>query len=367
VFRGLFAQVFKVQIIKNITLFVSFLGYNHSIILSTSATNNIAAELSSISPILTEVSDYPDTNQDKLNEKGNTIGNIISGWDDAVYNDILYTVLFDFESNDYALYKSNLDGSNEIKIYTGEIHRINIVDNWIYYLDTYDKGALYKMRLDGTDITKLYNDGIRYPNIIGELVYYSLFPYKGLYKIKTDGTRKTLLHDSVCSSIMVTDDWIYFTTDGFKLHKIKTDGSQLTKLNDDATYYPNVYGDWIYYATKNGFYKIKIDGTQKTKLHDDELRYTNIDDDWIYFTNFTGDSGLYKMRLDGSDITKLDDGDRSGRVISISIIGDWIRYSKDIVEDYEVYQIRKDGTEKKLIRPGIYSPWQNNITETQNN
>lgn len=318
-------------------------------------------EKASISPIpMDSPTVTPSKTQDNKSgsdKRGNTVGNIISGWDCAVQNDILYSVLFDFDSFNYALYSSHIDGSDELKIYSGEIHILNIIGNWIYYSDSANDNTLCKMKTDGSSITKITDDEAMYINVIGDWIYYSVYPQAGLYKIKLDGTGKTKLLSYQCAYVIAVNDWIYFSNsnDNDKLYKIRTDGSQLTKMNDDDSNYPNIFKDWIYYSTESGLYKMKTDGSEKIKLNDDDLRYINVDGDWVYYINFTQNSGLYKMRLDGSDITKLDEGRKGERLKSISIIGDWIRYIKDIGDDYEVYQIKKDGTDKKMIRPGIYS------------
>lgn len=299
------------------------------------------------------ISNSQDNNETIM--RGNTIGNLISGWDDAVSSDgKLYSVLYNFDSSDYALYRSNIDGSNEKKIYSGEIHRLNVLDGWIYFGNSSKNGTLCKIKTDGSSMTQIGDDEtVSEVTVVGDWIYYGISYKQELYKIKIDGTNKTKICDFEPAYMNIDDGWIYFSdaNAGLELYKIRTDGSDLIKLNDEPTHYTNVYKDWIYYNSKHGFIKIKQDGTEKTKLSDNDFRNTNINNDWIYYVDFTKNSSLYKMKLDGSGAVKITDG----KVSSFSILGDWIRITIHIPEDWEIYQIKKDGTGKKLIRPGMNS------------
>lgn len=320
--------------------------------LSNSTRNDSMIEVNT-SLVLSSVSSKL-ANKDTT-KRGNTIGNLISGWDYAVSSDgLLYSVLFDFDSSNYALYSSNIDGSNENKIYIGEIHILNILYGWIYFSNSGKNGTLCKIKTDGSNIAQISDDeNVSQVTLVDDWIYYGINYKQVLYKIKIDGTNKTKLCDFEPAYMNIDDDWIYFSdaNAGLELYKIRTDGSDLIKLNDEPTHYTNVYKDWIYYKSNNGFIKIKLDGTEKTKLSDNDMRNINVNNDLIYYIDFTNNSDLYKMKLDGTGAIKITDG----KVSSFSIIGDWIRFTIHIPEDWETYQIKKDGTEKKLIRPGIDS------------
>lgn len=78
--------------------------------------------------------------------------------------------------------------------------------------------------------------------------------------------------------VAIQGDWIYYRNDALNgnLYKVKTDGTKKTKLNDDDVVNINVVGDWIYYFDVKSrsfagdvyhIYRIKIDGTEKTKIY----------------------------------------------------------------------------------------------------
>ena len=99
--------------------------------------------------------------------------------------------------------KPNTVGSNTNNISRGLT--ISIQDDWIYY--SFEHG-LYKAKLDGTQMTKLVDgDYITTINVVGEWIYYvkqtdihrhddeydGHIYYKNLYKIKINGSSKTLV------------------------------------------------------------------------------------------------------------------------------------------------------------------------------
>ncbi|MCL2518875.1 MAG: DUF5050 domain-containing protein, partial [Oscillospiraceae bacterium] len=111
---------------------------------------------------------------------------------------------------------------------------IVIADNWIYYK-------------------------------IAESPY--LLYYKNLYKMRLDGSEKTLLDEDDIQCINVLGDWIYYCnmSDGQYLYKIRTDGTGKTKLNENRSFYIHVVDDWIYYLSfnDNTFYRIRTDGSER--------------------------------------------------------------------------------------------------------
>ncbi len=87
----------------------------------------------------------------------------------------------------------------------------------------------------------------------------------------------------------VNGEWIYFsnTSDGAKLYKIRTDGSKKTLISNDSAICIYVLGNWLYYSNVSDNYKmckIKTDGTQRTPLNSDFSLYKNVISDWFYYT-----------------------------------------------------------------------------------
>ncbi len=269
---------------------------------------------------------------------GNTSGNIINEGILAAKDGWIY---YSFYSK---LFKMKSDGSERTELYSEACKSIAVQGEWIYFCNISDGERLYKIKTDGSQLSKMDDsESCRCINAVGDWIYYSTWK-EGTYKIRPDGSEKTLLISETTYNMTVIDDWIYYGTNP-QFYKMKTDGSQITQIIDSA-YYTNVVDGWIYYDD-DGLYKIRTDGREKTQLNDVESSNINVNGDWIYYTTWSDKSKsslLYKMRTDGSEETKL----HKVGGFKIHIAGDWVYYCNPY--DLYYYKIQKDGSNNKKIK-----------------
>lgn len=293
--------------------------------------------------------DTSDSTTESLDEntRGNTVGNIVNGGLVAQYGDWIY-YSNEVDSENYpgapsnapsvlsGLSKSRLDGTEKTYItYVPNVVFINVIDEWIYYID----GGI-RVERDAEELWQGY-----------------------IYKIRTDGTEKTQLTEDNCWYMSVIGDWIYYAnvTDGGRIYKMRTDGSENTRVNDDESACLNVVDGWIYYANQSDggkIYKVSIDGTERTKLNDDESAYLNAVDGWIYYSNQSDGLRIYKIRMDGTERTKLCDDENCSYV---NVTGDHVYYQLNIEtkttsqhltqyhEAWNLCSMSADGTEPLLL------------------
>ncbi len=297
------------------------------------------------------------------NESGNNYGNLANGGY-AAYNDgYIYYVngIGVGGTSDGKLYRVNSDWTETTKIVDDKAQSINIVGDWIYYINKSDNYKLYKARKDGTQKMMLSEERCNSIHVKGDWIYYGVSYYiKGesigeLYKMKTDGSNRQKISDDYVINIIVEDEWIYCRTETYIpeegeykyfLHKIKTDGTEKIKLSDEKVYIFTLYDQWIYYVNGDrNLCKIDIDGNNKSIITEDEVLDFNIDGEWIYYRNLSDYDNLYIIKPDGSSKEKISEG----RVSGIHFVGDWIYYTAIFAEDVEPYRIKLDGTEKSPI------------------
>jgi hypothetical protein len=228
--------------------------------------------------------------------------------------------------------KSNTINNNEEKIpaintygnTTGNIVNVGIAaiqGEWIYYSNVSHRGELYKIRVDGSDKTLVGEDNATFINVVGDWVYYSdSFGGEKLYKIRTDGTDLTSLHDNSVWGLLVAGDWLYYVKHldnganaRTELCKIRTDGTERTVVYKGETGPMNVVGDWIYFWNEENdvrkLCKIRTNGTKYTVLAEGDFNQINVVGEWIYCTKKVfgddmyrmGRDTLYKMRTDGTE------------------------------------------------------------------
>jgi len=122
----------------------------------------------------------------EVNQRGNSVGNIVSGGIVAQQGEWIYYCTY---SDGRKLYKIRTDGTGRTKLNEDKSFFINVVGDWIYYCNSSDDDKLYKIRTDGTRKTKLNEDRSWSINVVGEWIYYqNSFDGDKLYKIRTDGT-----------------------------------------------------------------------------------------------------------------------------------------------------------------------------------
>ena len=232
-------------------------------------------------------------------------------------------------------------------------------------------------------------------------IYY-INPEKDLCRMKEDASEKTVLvghkeNTARLNYINITDDSLYycetiitdteysFDAEFETIYKISLDGASKTKIfstfdtydKPDVEYIEGirnmtVVDAWIYFAVQNGWgsktnfiYKMRTDGTELTRLTDTKCDNLMIVDGWMYYVA-RGDGNtmvaqkeyIYKMRLDGSEVScfndnyddyKEDDKTKTRDGISAFVVdadNEWIYYTTN---DYTLYKIRTDFTEKSMI------------------
>ena len=288
---------------------------------------------------------------------GNTNGNYMNGALAVVSGDWIYYVPFlSFDG----IYKINNDGYVETQLFDDGCYQLSIADEWLYYIE-YESYHIYKVRTDGTDRTLVSDSFCSGYVLYGDSIFYTNFddnqglshdePY-GIYKINLDGAGKEQVYDYHATGLSAGGGWIYFHMDTGAPAKIRTDGTDFTTFGDGQFNSFVVDGGWIYYVDgTNAVYKMLPDGTEKTLVSDDiviDWNYAgiNISENWIYITNFSFydlESNIYRIRTDGTDKTWI----ANENAFRINIVGDWIYYIN--AYDFTFYKIRTDGTDMQQI------------------
>jgi internalin A len=177
------------------------------------------------------------------------------------------------------MYRMDLDGGNRKLLGRFDIqngsslwqHQFNIADGFIYFTNGVN---IYKVSLDGTSSTHLYGGAISYINVVGDWIYYlDGNRENAIYKMKTDGTEQGTL---VCSdsgrNMNIEGGYIYYSNlnDNSTLYRMNLDGTGKKKLSTMPVYdYINISGEWIYfdshiYETEDLVdYKVRLDGTEE--------------------------------------------------------------------------------------------------------
>jgi len=288
------------------------------------------------------------TQKHSANQRGSIIGNRNMASD----NEWLYYA----HGKNGCLYKIKEDRTGRKKLNNEGTTCVNVIGDWVYYLNRDDKYSIYKIKTDGTERQQLCKDDCNNLRVIGNLIFYQNDSDESkIFGMLTDGTDRKKYVDVSCSAFIVLDDWIYYAdkTDGDKLYKIRLDGNDKQLLIEDGCTYINIVDNWIYFCNKSDGWKVyraKSNGSAKQKILDHEGSGSIIYNGWVYyihsdvpFSTNKGDIKLCRIKTDGTQPQQLCVTETRS---NLEIINNYIYFS-----DYNhSYKIKTDGTDLQCIQ-----------------
>lgn len=260
---------------------------------------------------------------------------------------------------DARLIKMQTDGSEKQVISWEEAEYINVIDGWLYYKSD---SEIVKLRTDGSERTVIDTRAFpHYLYVVGDWVYYySVLNHDtgaGLYKVRTDGEEKTLLHDVRALDINIRGEWIYFNNmdDNYRPYKIKIDGTEPARVPGIDAFNLQLHENTLYYSNGHTLHKVSIEGGTSSEInHQGIIGDFIIDDGKIYFFTPTGlYSGAYYLnRLDvnSEDVETMGEVELSednALMKSFNLADGWIYI---LVFDEEIlFRVRTDGSDLEEV------------------
>ena len=188
-----------------------------------------------------------------------------------------------------------------------------------------------------------------------DMLFYASFDTNDeshIYASNSDGTDLKPIFDGFGWSLVVIDDWLYFsgnqgtTIDGtYHLSRMRFDGSQLEEINDQYSYGMFLYGDQLYYmqriddgSTQMSIYRSDLDGSNKQMVVN--IGYAPVIYDYeLYYMD--ADKAIYKADPDGSNRQLIVESPVNFYVISQDLI--------IYIKNNHIYTSNLDGSNQQLI------------------
>ncbi len=223
-------------------------------------------------------------------------------------------------------------------------------------------GGILRMNPDGSDQSTIFDHWVTRLNLVGDWLYFiDMDAYRSIARVRTDGTGYGVVCEGTMSELIVRDNWIYFT-DNQKgiIGKVKTDGTELTTLSQTNAIQLNLDGDWLYWSKPSespfsrdgeGIYQTKIDGSEEVKLTEEPIGSLTVADGWVFYGQGMDRGSVMRMKTDGSEKQTVIGQD------AITLVGvyDDRLYYFDGMEEAGLFRSKLDGSEKKrLVGPGNY-------------
>ena len=230
----------------------------------------------------------------KPNTVGNNTNNISRGLNISIQDDWIY---YSFEPG---LYKAKIDGTQITKLADSDyITSLNVVGEWIYYVeqtdihrhnDEYDGHIyyrnLYKIKINGSSKTLVLKNAYKV-NIRNNKLFYitghgvmgrepESSKEKNIHALVTsnlDGSEKEVIVPSGVEGVVMNDDIIYYSRDGkLFIHDMKntTDEFLLDNISTSLLLYNN---DVVFFNRKTKRIEIFYLNTRKTGILLDDVEY----------------------------------------------------------------------------------------------
>ncbi|MCB2342549.1 DUF5050 domain-containing protein [Clostridium estertheticum] len=197
-----------------------------------------------------------------------------------------------------------------------------------------------KMNINGTNKVTLDK---QYTKVIGadkDWINYIEYGQKNAsvgknYKIKADGSEKTLLLKNTTDNAILDGDYIYYTS-GMEIHKCNKDGTNDITIIKESGFKTNydikIDGEWIYYGEchnefddyKSNLFRAKKDGSSQQLVTDQYVSLVAAADGWVYYNSTIEypDNLVYRIRGDGTGVEKVGSVNKE----KFELEGDYIYY-----------------------------------------
>ena len=229
--------------------------------------------------------------------------------------------------------------------------------NEYYYVLGEKPASIYKT--DGTSTTKLHTFNENFSGssilIIDDWIYFS-DKYEntslGLFRMKTNGKKLELVCKNKPSGSLRFYNGYFYIGNEYKMKKNDTEFTQFYDKESATGYTINYVDNKIFFFEIengiNGIFKMSTDGENKEKIFDGRADYMTIDNEWIYFQDQEEfqKHGLYKMKKDGSEVQKL----LGDKVWTITVDNEWIYCDSHTDGIDGLYKVKTDGSEYHLLK-----------------
>jgi hypothetical protein len=273
---------------------------------------------------------------------GNSHGNLQHGGFASVDKGWIY---YSNGADDFRLYKSRLDGSENIRLNDEETYMISVMGDWVYYMNfNWAARKLYRIKIDGTDSAVFIDECIDEYIVTDQYIYYltnteqecsqDKFP-TSLNRISLESEERTLLHEAPLFQLNLDGDLLFYLERGLEApdHIFVLSPESLDTINmEEPCEYLQAVDGWLYYlnfSQQRQLYRVRYDGRAQAAVGTMQPGVFIVEGDWIYFKNHGDQTNLYRALLDGSAQELLSDQCAG----PFNIVGDWIYFFAADVSD----------------------------------
>lgn len=249
---------------------------------------------------------------------GNTAGNLNNGGLFCEYDQKVY---FSNAYDNGTLYVMNSDESDITKLSDAMVSYINASDTYLVY---YQKGVhskdglstlvqnygIYRTNLKGKNADCLDDSVCTSLVLAGNHIYYQHYDkknYTTLYKADLGGKKRWEVADSIINPHCVLNNTIYFngTEKNHYLYGLSLSDDSIQTIWPGNVWNPVVLGSYVYYMDLSNHYALSrycFSTNEVEILTRDRVDFFNVYDNMIYYQSAgSSNDALKRMKIDGSD------------------------------------------------------------------
>ena len=181
---------------------------------------------------------------------------------------------------------------------------------WAYLSCPGEDFAIYKMRTDGSEYQRVGEACGSSLNIIGDWIYYINFSDYKICRVRTDGSMNETISENECSFLSVSGDWMYYDNgnDGGCLYKTRLDGSESVKLSPGTAIFACVVDEYVYYCEKSmegGLSRVSVDGGEPEHIVSGFIQNYCVVGNWLYYIDTEYQYAIRQVNIDGTQDEEL--------------------------------------------------------------
>lgn len=292
---------------------------------------------------------YEDAKPRQIKKTTDKIGNYYSNifdWSNARYAETERYVVSCVSRNGISgLYRNTKGKDDHVCLIEGSFNCINVVEDWIYFYDLND--GIWRIKIDGSTKELIDKEYAEHFIVVNDWIYYIRSHNKGiftnsfttvLYKIKTNGTSKQEI--DVLSSktqsqgntkIAYWDGFIYFRGNA-GIWRIKTDRTGKERIIDINSSYNWVFQDGYHYVQiSTELFRFDSNGGNKKLIiqHPKDITVNyHINEKHIVWADMidreTQAYSIFQTDISGGEIREIET--RPGLISGINILKDGLYY-----------------------------------------
>lgn len=276
---------------------------------------------------------------------GNTPGNLSSGGVLAFSDDTVFYCDIAKGNSLYAL----RDGKSTL-LCDGNISSLNIVGEYLYFVDKARNYSIFKMKFDGSEYARVADVMATNLIVLGNKMYFINWNEEcRVYSMDTNGKNLTQISDISTEMLYCygTNLYINDRNDEANFYRLSLDGESNTLMGYDSVYFVSGYDNNLYFRQGNeelNIWRMTDDGSVYEPLNNSRSGYINVSDGYVFFVDFADNGSIIRMNEDGSGAVKL----CSDGADNLSADGEYLYYFSDY-NDKKLYRIKKDGTGKECL------------------